>query len=156
MTTSEVVFSMSGTRVTVTPSVPGHNAYDPLTGNLFLDKEIWNSRSSRSLSIVAHECGHSQQSAKLYMVMIVFFQVSLVVLFILMMTALFAFHGFTLCLGFAGGLVASFLASKLMVLAFEFDASRRAFYWLRRSGRVNMKIARKVLTDSFLTYLNIR
>lgn len=148
MTASEVIFSMCGTSV---QAIPGErNLFDTTTRTIHLSNDVIHACTSKAMAIVAHECAHSQQPIKAY-------QVTMMLIGVALSATVFSALLLSLPVMTMVYLILSLLVSaKLIVLYFEFDASWRAYRWLKQSGRVNLRVVRKVLTESFITYLNIR
>jgi Zn-dependent membrane protease YugP len=145
----EVIKTMcaeTGFRLDVRKSF-SRNAFVANTEYILLTHETFNSCTSTSLASVAHECGHAQQHTRAWLWVVWISRVAL----ILSVCLLYHFTGVAITV-----LLGILIIGKLATLYVEFDASRRAYKFLKSTGQVNMKIVRKVLTESWLTYLNIR
>lgn len=124
-----------------------HNAFIANTRDIQLTPETFDSCTSSSLASVAHECGHALQFTPAWLWLVWVSRIALII------SILFIYH-------FTGIAVVSLLGilvlGKLATLYVEYDASRRAYNFLKSTGQVNMKIVRRVLIKSWLTYLNIK
>ena len=123
--------------------------YNPKKKTVNLSESVYNQRNAASAAVAAHECGHAVQHAKGYewlkmrsiLVPIVGLTSNLgiwVLLagFFLMQSSPLLGQNLTMLgiLGFASGTLFS-----LVTLPVEFDASKRAFYWLERKRIVNQR-----------------
>jgi Zn-dependent membrane protease YugP len=123
--------------------------YNPKKKTVNLSESVYNQRNAASAAVAAHECGHAVQHAKGYewlkmrsiLVPIVGLTSNLgiwVLLagFFLMQSSPLLGQNLTMLgiLGFASGTLFS-----LVTLPVEFDASKRAIYWLERKRIVNQK-----------------
>ncbi len=123
--------------------------YNPQKKTVNLSESVFNERNSAAAAVAAHECGHAVQHAKGYewlkmrtiLVPMVGVTSNLGVWF-LIGGALLLQSGVILgeslvtigILGFASGTLFS-----LITLPVEFDASKRAIYWLERKRIVNQR-----------------
>jgi Zn-dependent membrane protease YugP len=123
--------------------------YNPKKKTVNLSESVYNQRNAASAAVAAHECGHAVQHAKGYewlkmrsiLVPIVGLTSNLgiwVLLagFFLMQSSPLLGQNLTMLgiLGFASGTLFS-----LVTLPVEFDASKRAIYWLERKRIVNQR-----------------
>lgn len=123
--------------------------YNPKKKTVNLSESVYNQRNAASAAVSAHECGHAVQHAKGYewlkmrsiLVPIVGLTSNLgiwVLLagFFLMQSSPLLGQNLTMLgiLGFASGTLFS-----LVTLPVEFDASKRAIYWLERKRIVNQR-----------------
>jgi len=123
--------------------------YNPQKKTVNLSESVYNERNAAAAAVAAHECGHAVQHAKGYewlkmrSVLVpmvgVTSKLGIYLLFggvILMQSS--PFLGGNLVslgiLGFASGTLFS-----LITLPVEFDASKRAIYWLERKRIVNQR-----------------
>ena len=123
--------------------------YNPQKKTVNLSESVYFKRNAASAAVAAHECGHAVQHAKGYewlkmrsiLVPVVGFtsNIGLWVLlagFFLMQSSPVLGQNLTMLgiLGFASGTLFS-----LITLPVEFDASKRAIYWLERKRIVNQR-----------------
>tara|TARA_Y200000002_G_scaffold127022_1_gene104590 strand:+ start:958 stop:1659 length:702 start_codon:yes stop_codon:yes gene_type:complete len=123
--------------------------YNPKKKTVNLSESVYNQRNAASAAVAAHECGHAVQHAKGYewlrmrsiLVPVVGLTSNLgiwVLLagFFLMQSSPILGQNLTMLgiLGFASGTLFS-----LVTLPVEFDASKRAIYWLERKRIVNQR-----------------
>ena len=123
--------------------------YNPKKKTVNLSQSVYNQRNAAAAAVAAHECGHAVQHAKGYewlkmrsiLVPMVGVTSNLAVWILLLGTILMSSSpvlGETVVsigiLGFASGTLFS-----LITLPVEFDASRRAIYWLERKRIVNQR-----------------
>ena len=123
--------------------------YNPQKKTVNLSQSVYNQRNAAAAAVAAHECGHAVQHAKGYewlkmrsiLVPMVGVTSNLAVWILLLGTILMSSSpvlGETVVsigiLGFASGTLFS-----LITLPVEFDASRRAIYWLERKRIVNQR-----------------
>ena len=123
--------------------------YNPQKKTVNLSESVYFKRNAASAAVAAHECGHAVQHAKGYewlkmrsiLVPVVGFtsNIGIWVLlagFFLMQSSPVLGQNLTMLgiLGFASGTLFS-----LITLPVEFDASKRAIYWLERKRIVNQR-----------------
>ena len=123
--------------------------YNPQKKTVNLSESVYFKRNAASAAVAAHECGHAVQHAKGYewlkmrsiLVPVVGFtsNIGIWVLlagFFLMQSSPVLGQNLTMLgiLGFASGTLFS-----LVTLPVEFDASKRAIYWLERKRIVNQR-----------------
>ena len=123
--------------------------YNPQKKTVNLSESVYFKRNAASAAVAAHECGHAVQHAKGYewlrmrsiLVPVVGFtsNIGIWVLlagFFLMQSSPALGQNLTMIgiLGFASGTLFS-----LITLPVEFDASKRAIYWLERKRIVNQR-----------------
>ena len=123
--------------------------YNPQKKTVNLSESVYFKRNAASAAVAAHECGHAVQHAKGYewlkmrsiLVPVVGFtsNIGLWVLlagFFLLQSSPVLGQNLTMLgiLGFASGTLFS-----LITLPVEFDASKRAIYWLERKRIVNQR-----------------
>ena len=123
--------------------------YNPQKKTVNLSENVYFKRNAASAAVAAHECGHAVQHAKGYewlkmrsiLVPVVGFtsNIGIWVLlagFFLMQSSPVLGQNLTMLgiLGFASGTLFS-----LITLPVEFDASKRAIYWLERKRIVNQR-----------------
>ena len=123
--------------------------YNPQKKTVNLSESVYFKRNAASAAVAAHECGHAVQHAKGYewlkmrsiLVPVVGFtsNIGIWVLlagFFLMQSSPVLGQNLTMfgILGFASGTLFS-----LVTLPVEFDASKRAIYWLERKRIVNQR-----------------
>ena len=123
--------------------------YNPQKKTVNLSQSVYNQRNAAAAAVAAHECGHAVQHAKGYewlkmrsiLVPMVGVTSNLAVWILFLGTILMTSSpvlGETVVsigiLGFASGTLFS-----LITLPVEFDASRRAIYWLERKRIVNQR-----------------
>ena len=123
------------------------NHFNAYTKTIWLNTETFYGRTSADLACVAHECGHALQHSPVWLGVVWISRVALIACAAL----IYWFTGVAI-----GAAITILVIGKLGVLFMEFDASRRAYKFLKSTGQVNMKVVRKVLTRAWLTYLNIR
>jgi hypothetical protein len=118
--------------------------YSPADKTVNLSPDVYYSRSVAAAAVAAHECGHAVQHAKAYawlslrsaLVPIINVASTLTqwTLFIGVMLLLFTHNPFVLAIGVAAlALVTLF---SFITLPVEFDASRRALFWLNNNYNV--------------------
>jgi Zn-dependent membrane protease YugP len=118
--------------------------YNPADKTVNLSPDVYYSRSVAAAAVAAHECGHAVQHAKAYawlslrsaLVPIINVASTLTqwTLFIGVMLLLFTHNPFVLAIGVAAlALVTLF---SFITLPVEFDASRRALFWLNNNYNV--------------------
>ena len=123
--------------------------YNPQKKTVNLSESVYFKRNAASAAVAAHECGHAVQHAKGYewlrmrsiLVPVVGFTSNigiwvLIAGFFLMQSSPVLGQNLTMIgiLGFASGTLFS-----LITLPVEFDASKRAIYWLERKRIVNQR-----------------
>ncbi len=123
--------------------------YNPQKKTVNLSESVYFKRNAASAAVAAHECGHAVQHAKGYewlrmrsiLVPVVGFtsKIGIWVLlagFFLMQSSPALGQNLTMIgiLGFASGTLFS-----IITLPVEFDASKRAIYWLERKRIVNQR-----------------
>jgi Zn-dependent membrane protease YugP len=137
--------------------------YNPITKTINLSPEVYNNYSIAAAAVAAHETGHAVQHAASYawlslrskLVPAVQFSSSLVNWVLLIGIFMAASGNSTLLL--AGiGLFAVTVLFSLITLPVEFDASRRALDWLKRTNVTNAEEypkAKNALTWAAMTYV---
>lgn len=123
------------------------NHFDAYTKTIHLRTDTFYGCTSTDLASVAHECGHALQHSPVWLAVVWMSRVALIACALML-------YWFPVSAALVGLSILVF--GKLGVLFMEFDASRRAYNFLKYTGQVNMKIVRRVLTQAWLTYLNIR
>ena len=123
--------------------------YNPQKKTVNLSESVYFKKNAASAAVAAHECGHAVQHAKGYewlkmrsiLVPVVGFTSNigiwiLLAGFFLMQSSPVLGQNLTMLgiLGFASGTLFS-----LVTLPVEFDASKRAIYWLERKRIVNQR-----------------
>ena len=123
--------------------------YNPQKKTVNLSESVYNERNAAAAAVAAHECGHAVQHAKGYewlkmrSVLVPMVGVTSKLGIYLLFGGMFLlqsspFLGETIIslgiLGFASGTLFSFIT-----LPVEFDASKRAIYWLERKRIVNQR-----------------
>jgi len=123
--------------------------YNPQKKTVNLSESVYTQRNAASAAVAAHECGHAVQHAKGYewlkmrSILVPFVGVAsnlglyiLLAGIFLMETSPFLGESITSIgiLAFASGTLFS-----IITLPVEFDASKRAIYWLERKRIVNQK-----------------
>lgn len=152
---------LSHVRVTC---VSGHltDHYNPLTHTVNLSKEIYCGSNAASAAVAAHECGHAVQHAEGYaflqlrsaMVPLLTISTSLMPWVILL--GIMLVRTTILPLAIAVVLFAFTTLFSLITLPVEFDASKRALYWMSHEGIVNHReynIAKDALQWAAMTYV---
>lgn len=134
--------------------------YDPRRGILRLSSGVYSGKSISSVGVAAHEAGHAVQDAmgyspfKLRQKLVPVASLGSQMLFPLIIAGFFFNIAQLYYIGAA--LYAAALLFQLVTLPVEFDASRRAVAYLRKSGNMTdteLGGVKKVLTAASLTYV---
>ena len=139
-------------------SVPGKltDHYNPMDKTINLSPDVYQGRHVSAAAVAAHECGHAVQHATAYswlqmrsqMVPMVNMSnkamstVFLLGIFGVSFLGIFSFQQLIMLFIILQAVVTAF---TLITLPVEFDASRRALFWLRSSG---------ITSEKELTYAN--
>ena len=139
--------------------------YNPLSKELVLSPDVYESSSTAAVGIAAHECGHAIQHQEHYVPLQLRMtavgatqfanKLVMVLPFLFIFTRSFALiHGGLVVLAVAWGIIMLF---NLITLPVEFDASRRAKVLLPSMGIIRgpaeMQGVNKVLDAAALTYV---
>tara|TARA_B100000575_G_scaffold125282_1_gene99926 strand:- start:7831 stop:8526 length:696 start_codon:yes stop_codon:yes gene_type:complete len=123
--------------------------YNPQKKTVNLSESVYNERNAAAAAVAAHECGHAVQHAKGYewlkmrSILVPVVGVTSNIGLYLLIGGMFLIQSAPVLsetfislgiLGFASGTLFS-----LVTLPVEFDASKRAVYWLERKRIVNQK-----------------
>ena len=134
--------------------------YDPRNGVLKLSQGVYNGNSVASVGVAAHEAGHAVQDAMGYspfqirQKLVPVASLGSQMLFPLIIGGLF--FRITELYYIGAALYGAALLFQLVTLPVEFDASRRAVVYLRKSGNMSsgeLAGVKKVLTAASLTYV---
>lgn len=134
--------------------------YDPGNGVLKLSQSVYNGNSVASVGVAAHEAGHAVQDAMGYspfqirQKLVPVASLGSQMLFPLIIGGLF--FRITELYYIGAALYGAALLFQLVTLPVEFDASRRAVVYLRKSGNMSgseLAGVKKVLTAASLTYV---
>ncbi|MBD3277348.1 MAG: peptidase [Candidatus Aegiribacteria sp.] len=134
--------------------------YDPRNGVLKLSQSVYNGNSVASVGVAAHEAGHAVQDAMGYspfqirQKLVPVASLGSQMLFPLIIGGLF--FRITELYYIGAALYGAALLFQLVTLPVEFDASRRAVVYLRKSGNMSgneLAGVKKVLTAASLTYV---
>jgi hypothetical protein len=137
--------------------------YNPANKTINLSPDVYNGYSVAAAAVSAHETGHAVQHAnayawlKLRSTLVPAVQVSsTVVNWVLLIGVLMAASGNAMLLLVGIALFALSVIFSLITLPVEFDASRRALEWLKRTNVTNAQEypkAKNALTWAAMTYV---
>lgn len=134
--------------------------YDPRNGVLNLSQNVYSGNSVASVGVAAHEAGHAVQDAMGYspfqirQKLVPVASLGSQMLFPLIIGGLF--FRITELYYIGAALYGAALLFQLVTLPVEFDASRRAVVYLRKSGNMSgseLAGVKKVLSAASLTYV---
>jgi len=134
--------------------------YDPRRGVLRLSSGVYSGNSVSAVGVAAHEAGHAVQDAmgyspfRLRQKLVPVASLGSQMLFPLIIGGFF--FNMTQLYYVGAALYAAALLFQLVTLPVEFDASRRAVVYLRKSGNMTdteLGGVKKVLTAASLTYV---
>lgn len=129
------------------------NEFNPLTETITLTAGVITRFDTEAIATVAHECGHATQNLKTWVLFTHIMRMVVATLILALGVAMYLMKPLAFVQLIVYINIGILILYRLVVLAIEFDASRKAYQWMRQQN-FNRKICLKVYRSALLTYIN--
>lgn len=129
------------------------NEYNPVSNTITLTPQVVTQFTTESIATVAHECAHATQNLKAWISFanaMRYVTIGVILFLGAAMYLLQSVYYVKLALFIN---IAIFVFYKLIRIAIELDASRKAYAWMK-ANNFNRKICFTVYRKALITYLN--
>lgn len=129
------------------------NEFNPVSNTITLTPAVVTKLTTEAIATVAHECAHATQNLKAWISFINIMKYVVIGLILFLGTAMFLFQSIYYVKVAVFMNVAVFVFYKIIRIALEYDASRKAYAWMK-ANNFNRKICFIIYRNALFTYLN--